>query len=333
MYTKAIIPVAGAGTRLRPLTYTQPKPLIPVAGKPIISFIIDQLIEIGVRDFIFVIGYLGEKIKNYVEQAYPDIEKEFVNQELRLGSGHAIWTARESIRGADDVFIFFGDTIIDLDFKLVLQDPYSSLGVKKVSDPREYGVVEYGEDGLVSKVIEKPRIPKSNMAMVGFYHLKEVPSFIDALEFNIRNNIRTDGEFPLTDALMRMIETGTRFSTIEVDNWFNCGKKDVLLETNAIMLRRKGYASANLPEFDNSIVIHPVSIGENCQIVNSIIGPHVTIGNNVRINNAIVRDSIIGNYAAIQEIILQNSVVGNDASITGMRQSLNIGDNTEIDFS
>mgnify|MGYP006283020639 CR=1 FL=1 len=332
---KAIIPVAGAGTRLRPLTYTQPKPLIPVAGKPIISFIIDQLVEVGIRDFVFVIGYLGEKIKNYVESRYPDLNKEFVQQEERLGSAHAIWTARDCIRDAEEVIIFFGDVIIDLDFKKVLEAPTSILGVKKVEDPREYGVVEYGEANTVSRVVEKPRIPKSNMAMVGFYKIREVEQLIEALEFNISHNIRSYGEFPLTDALMRMIEKGVNLETITVDNWFNCGKKEVLLETNAILLDREGYASSDndLPVFDNSIIIHPVSIGENCNISNSIIGPHVTIGNNVRISFAIVRDSIIGNFASIREILLQKSVVGNDAAITGLRQSLNIGDNTEIDFS
>jgi glucose-1-phosphate thymidylyltransferase len=228
--------------------------------------------------------------------------------------------------------IFFGDAIIDMDFERVLREPTSCLGVKKVQDPREYGVVEFGEDGLVSRVIEKPRIPKSNLAMVGFYRIKEVPILIESLEFNVANNIRSEGEFPLTDALMRMIEKKVEFSTVEVDNWFNCGKKEVLLEANAILLDREGYASSNLPPFDNSIIIHPVSIGSQCEITNSIIGPHVTIGDNVQISYSIVKDSIIGNFASIKEVILQKSVVGNDASITGMRQSLNIGDNTEIDF-
>lgn len=330
---KAIIPVAGAGTRLRPLTYTQPKPLIPVAGKPIISFIIDQLQEIGVKEFIFVIGYLGEKIKNYVNYAYPEIQKVFVNQESRLGSAHALWTAREELRNAEELIIFFGDTIIDVDFQRVMNEPSSSLCVHRVDDPRDFGVVEFDENGRINRLVEKPRIPRSNLAMVGFYKIKEVDSLVDALEFNISNNIRTSGEFPLTDALMRMVENGVTFRPITVDNWFNCGKKDVLLETNAILLDREGYASYDLPPYDNAIIIHPVSIGENCQISNSIIGPHVTIGNNAVIRQSIVKDSIIGNYASLQEVNLQKSVIGNDTAITGVRQSLNIGDNTEIDFS
>ena len=334
---KAIIPVAGAGTRLRPLTYTQPKPLIPVAGKPIISFIIDSLVEVGVDDFVFVIGYLGEKIKAYVEQQYPQLKKSFVNQEMRLGSAHAIWTAREHFKDAEEVIIFFGDTIIDVDFHKIIDSPHSTLGVRKVQDPREYGVVEYDVENpktrRVVRVVEKPKIPKSNMAMVGFYKIKEVDLLVDALAHNINQNIRTKGEFPLTDALMRMIEKGVNFKTVTVDNWYNCGKKDVLLEANSILLNKEGYASKDLPQYHNSIIIPPVSIGRNCRIENSIIGPHVTIGNNARINNAILKDSIIGNYASIQEVVLLKSVIGNDTAITGLRQSLNIGDNTEIDFS
>ncbi len=330
---KAIIPVAGAGTRLRPLTYTQPKPLIPVAGKPIISFIIDQLTALGIQDFVFVIGYLGEKIKNYVEQHYPDLRKEFVTQERRLGSAHAIWTARDYFREAGEVFIFFGDVIIDADFEAVMQSPQSVVGVMKVKDPREFGVIESNEEGWIDRVVEKPRIPKSDLAMVGFYKIREVPALLEALEFNIQNDIRSYGEFPLTDALMRMIEKGVKIRPLTVNNWFNCGKKEVLLETNAILLDREGYASMDLPTYDNAIIIHPVSIGDECEISNSIVGPHVTIGNNVRIDHAIIKDSIIGNFASISEVILQQSVVGNDTAITGLRQSLNIGDNTEIDFS
>ncbi|RMG77702.1 MAG: glucose-1-phosphate thymidylyltransferase [Bacteroidetes bacterium] len=330
---KAIIPVAGVGTNLRPLTYTQPKPLIPVAGKPIISFILDQLIEFGINDFVFVIGYLGEKIKDYVERHYPDINKTFVTQEERRGSGHAIWTAREAIKDVDELIIFFGDTIVQMDMGQVIHSPCSCLAVSKVENPCNFGVVEYGSKNEVKRVVEKPKIPKSNMAMVGFYKIKEVGALLEGLEYNLNNDIRSGIEFPLTDGIMRMIEKGIAFNTVRVSNWFDCGKRDILLETNAILLDKEGYASQNLPPFENSIIIHPVSIGENCMITNSIIGPHVTIGDQARIDSAIIKNSIIGNYASIKEAVLMKSVIGNDTAITGIRQSLNIGDNTEIDFS
>lgn len=329
---KAIIPVAGAGTQLRPLTYTQPKPLIPVAGKPIIDFILEKLDLMGVDQYIFVVGYLGEKIRDYIEEHYPSLPSLFVHQEQRLGTAHAVWTAREYV-GDDELIIFLGDTIVEMDFEALLRSPTSCIAVSKVADPREFGIVEFDEAGNIRRMVEKPRIPRSNIAMVGVYKIKESPSLIEAIEYNIRNKVQTDGEYPLTDALQRMMEQGIPFSTIFVDNWFDCGKKDSLLQTNAILLDKKGYASDDLPDFDNAIIIHPVSIGPNCQISNSIIGPHVTIGSNVRIDTSIVQDSIIGHFTALNHVVLRHSVIGNDSSITGLQQSLNIGDNTEIDFS
>ena len=330
---KAIIPVAGAGTRLRPLTYTQPKPLIPVAGKPIISFIIDQLLESGVEEFVFIIGYLGEKIKLYVEEQYPNLKMAFVSQKEREGSGHAIWTARKVLKDVEEAIIVFGDSIIEIDLEKFLATEHSCLAIQKVEEPRDFGIVEFDDDGNVVKLVEKPKIPKSNMAMVGLYKVKKFPLLLKSLSHIIKNNRRTGAEFPLTDGLMRMIDKGVPFETMGVNNWYDCGKISILLETNATLLDKKGYASANLPLYDNTIVINPVSIGKDCVIENSIIGPHVTIGENTTINYSIVKNSIIGNYAAIKEVVLQNSVVGNDAGITGLRQSLNIGDNTEIDFS
>jgi glucose-1-phosphate thymidylyltransferase len=329
---KAIIPVAGAGTQLRPLTYTQPKSLIPVAGKPIISFIVDKLESLGVSEFIFVIGYLGEKIKDYLEQHYPGLKKQFVHQENRLGTGHAIWTARELLGDGGDLFIYLGDTIVEMDFQQMVQSPHSCLAIKKVADPRGFGIVEFGQNQQVRRLVEKPRIPMSNMAMVGLYKIREVEALLEALDYNIRHNVRSEGEFVLTDGLMRMLEQGISFSTFEVSNWYDCGKKENLLETNALLLDKEGYASANLPEYDNAIIIHPVSIGTSCRISNSIIGPHATIGSNASITSSIVKNSIIGNFAALREVVLLDSVIGNDTSITGFRQSLNIGDNAEIDF-
>lgn len=318
---------------MRPLTYTQPKPLIPVAGKPIISFIIERLQSLGVEEFIFVIGYLGEKIKDYVAEQYPGLDTKFIQQENRFGTGHAIWTARHLLHDAGELIILFGDTIVEMDFQKLLHSPTSCLVVKKVPEPREFGIVEFDEKGNVKRVVEKPKIPKSNMAMVGLYMIREVNALIDSIGYNIKNDIRTDGEFPLTDGFMRMIEKGISFSTVIASNWFDCGKKENLLETNALLLDNEGYASNDLPEYDSSIIIHPVSIGQHCQINDSIVGPHVTLGDNVKIESSIVKDSIIGQYASLSEVVLKHSVIGNDTSITGFRQSLNIGDNTEIDFS
>ncbi|MEM7103517.1 MAG: sugar phosphate nucleotidyltransferase [Bacteroidota bacterium] len=329
---KVVIPVAGVGARLRPHTYTQPKPLIPVAGKPIISFIIDQWADVGVTDFVFVVGYLGDKIRDYLTDSHPGINKEFVYQAERKGLGHAIWTARETIQDCDEIIIALGDTILEADLKSIIEEPISCLGVSKVDDPREFGVCSFGDNGIVTSVVEKPKIPLTNMALVGLYKCTEVSSLIAALDHNITNDVKTIGEFQLTDALMKMIDDGVRFKAIQVENWFDCGKKDILLETNTTLLKQAGYASDSIPGFENTIIIPPVHIGEGCKISNSIIGPFTTIGDNSIIDYAIIKESIIGNYARIREIVLERSVVGTDASIHGLSQSLNIGDNTEIDF-
>jgi glucose-1-phosphate thymidylyltransferase len=331
---KVLIPVAGAGTRLRPHTYTQPKPLMPVAGKPILCYIIDKLHEAGVNEFVFVIGYLGDKIRNFLAEKYPDLHMEFVYQEHREGSGHAVWMAREVIEEEDELFIAFGDTIFEADLTAFVHCPHSCLGVKRVNDPRDFGVVECDDQQQVIRLVEKPRIPKSNLAVVGLYKIREIPALIRAVEHLVTQDIRTHGEIQLTDALQYMLEQGAILQSIPVNNWYDCGRKEVLLETNAMLLNQHGFASDafNLPVYEDTIIIHPVSIGKNCQIANSIIGPHVTIGDSVTLDHTIVKDSIIGNFASLRDVVLRHSVIGSDAIIKGMDISLNVGDNAEIDF-
>lgn len=330
---KVIIPVAGAGVRLRPHTYTQPKPLIPVAGKPILAHIIDELLKADFREFVFVIGYLGEKIKNFVEERYKNLKCEFVVQEDRKGLGHAIWLAKDTYKQEKELFIALGDTVFDMDLGEMLKTTTSCFGVQEVKDPRDFGVVILDEKGFVKKVIEKPKIPHSNLAIVGLYKIMEVNALIQALDYNIDNEIRTNGEFQLADALQRMIEQGVKMTTLKVNNWFDCGKKEILLETNKTLLDKNNVYDVDLPSFENTIIVHPVSIGDHCIIEDSIIGPYVTIADHTTIRASIIQDSIIGSYSHLKEIILNKSIVGSDTSIRGIKRSLNIGDNTEIDFS
>jgi glucose-1-phosphate thymidylyltransferase len=327
---KVIIPVAGAGTKLRPFTYTQPKPLIPVAGKPILSYILDQLIASGQTDFIFVVGYLSDKIIEFLEEQYPQIQKKYIYQKERQGLGHAIYSCNKHIDDNEEVLIQLGDSILDIDFKVLTHCKHNTLAVRKVIDPRLFGVVELDESGFIKNLVEKPMIPKSNLALVGLYYIKEYKQLVQALEYNIQNDLRTKGEFHLTDGLMRLLDLGYRFEVMEVKNWFDCGKKNVLLETNSIMLDRLNNVNADFSS-DNSIIIPPVSIGLNCKIKNSIIGPHVSIGNDVEIDNSIIKEAIIGNYSLLDNIVMQQSIIGNDVIIKGKSQTYNIGDNTELD--
>lgn len=330
---KAIIPVAGAGTKLRPLTYTQPKALIPIAGKTILSVIVDQLLDAGVTEFVFVIGYLGEKIQRYIAKTYPDLSYTLVTQSDRRGTGHAIWLTRDAV-GDDEVLIVLGDTICDYNVQEILSKESSQIGVRKVDDPRSFGVAELDENDHVLKVVEKPLIPKSNMAMVGIYYIKQSNSLFAALDKHLYNRADEDGEYHLTNALQQMIENGVPFDAFRVNNWFDCGKKETLLSTNATLLKQmnEGKETDILHLENGTVIIPPVSIAEGCKLYNSIIGPNVTIGEHTTVNASIIRDSIIGSYAQLEEVVLHSSIIGSDAFVRGMSQSLNIGDNTEIDL-
>ncbi|MDN4166786.1 sugar phosphate nucleotidyltransferase [Cytophagales bacterium LB-30] len=331
---KAIIPVAGIGTRLRPHTHTQPKALVPVAGKPIIGHIIDILVEGGIKDFIFITGYLAPKVESYIKNNYtsPEISIQFVQQEPREGIGHSIWFARELFQNEKEVLIMLGDTILNLNLKDFLSVKHSVVGIKKVEVPGMFGVAEINPEGWIKRVIEKPTIPKSNLALVGIYKIKNPKLLLEGIEHLMENDKKTHGEFQLTDALMYMIEKGEKFQTFTVDHWYDCGKKESLLHANAVLLSNPVFKSVVHKEWPQTIIIPPVSIGKNCSISNSIIGPNVAIGDNAIVNYTIVKDSIIGAYSELESVVLEHSIIGNDSSLKGLSQSLNIGDNTEINF-
>lgn len=329
---KAFIPVAGIGSRLRPHTHTQPKSLIPVAGKPILAHIIDNLIEAGINEFVFIIGYLGDKIEQYVSLNYKDIKSYFVVQTDGKGTGHALWLAKDLLNDKEPVLIVFGDTIVQADLKKLIESDHSLLGVKRVNDPREFGVAEIDESGLINKLVEKPNIPKSNQALVGIYKICETRQLKQALNYTIEHAVINRGEYQLTDVLMLMIDNGVKLFAYHVDAWFDCGKKDILLETNAILLKGEGYVRAKASDYTNTIIIDPVFIGVNSQISHSIIGPNVSVGDHVIMNYSIVKNSIIGPYSHLENANLDNSIIGNDASLKGVSLSLNLGDSTEINF-
>ncbi|MFL5741314.1 MAG: sugar phosphate nucleotidyltransferase [Flavisolibacter sp.] len=328
---KAIIPVAGAGTKLRPHTYTQPKALIPLAGKTVLSIIVDQLKEAGIEEYIFIVGYLGEKIQDYVKALYPDVTAHFVYQNDRQGIGHAVRLTRSIVSG-DDVMIVLGDTICDYDVSQVISSTVSMIGVKKVDDPRTFGVAEIDGDNDIMHVVEKPQIPKSNMALVGIYMIHESDMLFQCLETNIKSGIKTHGEYSITDALDCMIKKGAHFKAFRVDSWFDCGRRETLLESNATLLKKFNTRTEPCAQYENTVLIQPVSIGKECSVKNSIIGPNVTIGDHTQIDSSIIKSSIIGAYSNLSDIVLDYSLIGSDTTIRGETRTLNIGDNTDIDL-
>jgi glucose-1-phosphate thymidylyltransferase len=206
------------------------------------------------------------------------------------------------------------------------------LGVKKVDDPGSFGIAEIDVNGFITRVVEKPSIPKSNMALVGIYKIKETALLFECLSKVIENEIKSHDEYNLTDALECMIENGTVFKEFKVENWFDCGRKKSLLESNAILLEKFGGVISESNNFENTIFIPPVSIAEGCNIKNSIIGPHVAVGENTIVHSSIIKTSIIGSFSKLYDVVLDDSLIGNDTEIIGETRSLNIGDNTEIDL-
>ncbi len=330
---KAIIPVAGAGTKLRPHTYTQHKALIPLAGKPILGYVIDQLKVAGVVDYVFIIGHLGDKIQNFVNENYPDIHAEFITQSERKGTAHAIGLTKEAVGNDKELVIVYGDTIVEIDLGEILARKGNQIGIGKVEDPSGFGIVELDtETGDILRFVEKPKIPKSNLALIGVYKISEREKMFDAIEKTAEKE--EGGERSFTMVLNEMNSSGSEFHSFRVERWYDCGKKENILDTNKLMLQKlKDQDQLPNHEIPNSIIFQPTIIGKNCYIENSIIGPYTSIGDNVKVVNSIIDGSIVGAYSELEKIVLNNSLIGNDVVVKGNNHELNIGDNTEIDMS
>jgi len=319
---KAIIPVAGRGTRLRPFTSTVPKPLLPVAGKPILAHIIDNLIETGVDELILITGYMGDKIRAYVEKKY-DLKLHFVKQDRLLGLGYAINLGLK-ICNNEPVLVALGDTIIETGLEGFVDSGYNTIGVVKVDDPRRFGVVEV--DGR--KVIglqEKPENPKSDLAITGPYYFQNSDVVKEALNFIIEKEIQTRGEYQITDAMARMVENGAEIYISKIEGWFDCGTVDTLIWTNRHLLEH-----ASPPEkIDTVVFIPPVFIGENAVIERSVIGPNVSIGEGAEVRDSVIADSILGDNAVAEECNIRTSVLGNESAFRGHWNRMILGDYSE----
>ncbi|HYM82011.1 MAG TPA: sugar phosphate nucleotidyltransferase [Candidatus Limnocylindria bacterium] len=321
----AIIPVAGVGTRLRPHTHTLPKVLLHVAGKPILAHILDDLPSLGIDEAVLVVGYMGELIEQYVNARYRHLQIHYADQPERLGLGHAVSLAAPHV---DDrpILIILGDTIFEADLKGVLSGPTASIGVKAVEDPRRFGIVEVDDRGRVTRMVEKPEHPTSNLAITGIYFFTHAQPLFTALEELQNRNIRTKGEFQLTDAMQLLVEKGEVLTTFPVEGWYDCGKTETLLETNRILLGKRGDGVV----IPGTVVHPPVSVAAGAVIENCILGPHVSVAAGARLRNAVVRDSIVNENATIEDILLEGSVVGENALVKGAFKRLNVGDSSEV---
>ena len=326
---KVIIPLGGLGTRLRPHTYTRPKPLINVAGKPMLGHIIDKFAGLPVSEYIFVVGYLGEQIEQYVKSTYA-FPARFVEQPEPLGQAHALWLCREYVDGP--VFMIFGDTLFEADLSELARAPQDCLAyVKEVDDPRRFGVAILRADGCVQQFVEKPESTANRLAVIGMYYYTDGPLLMRACEELMARRIQTKGEYFLTDAANLMIAQGARFVTRTVDTWLDTGKPETVLETNRHLLSNGNDNSSALRGL-TCVIVPPVYVHPTARIEESVIGPYATIGENCHIRRAIIQNSIIEAGAAITDSILDQSLIGREANVIGRPRKFNVGDSTSVGF-
>ncbi len=323
---KVIIPLAGFGTRLRPHTFTKPKPLISVAGKAVLGHILDRLSEVHPEEIIFIIGYLGDQIREYVEKNYH-YPARYIEQTELTGQADAIYRARDHVSGP--VLIIFVDTIFDTDLRGLDQAADDGiLWVKEVDDPRRFGVV-ITEGGYITRLVEKPTTPVSNLAVIGLYYVRDSSLLMSSIAELKQKNIKTQGEFFLADALQLMIDHGAKFVARTVEVWEDCGKPETVLHTNRYLLEHGG---ARENKTDNSVLIPPVYIAESAVLKDSVVGPYVSVAEGATIIRSIVRDSIINENAHIEDASLSQSLIGKDAVVHGASQHLNVGDSSQVEL-
>jgi glucose-1-phosphate thymidylyltransferase len=329
---KIVIPMAGYGTRLRPHTWSRPKQLISLAGKSVLSHLFDMFGTLPDPDkveFVFIVGYLGEKIEEYMNTQHPEYKVHYVVQEEMRGQSHAIYLAKEYLNGP--MLMVFADTLIETDLSILGSDDSDVIAwVKPVPDPRRFGVTEIGPDGYVTRLIEKPKEMYNNLAVVGFYYFKESTQLIAAIEEQMERTLQLKGEFFLADAINIMLEREAKMTTQRVDIWLDAGTAEAVLETNQYLLENGHDNSEEVNQRTDVTVIPPVFVHPSADVRTSVIGPHVSIGANCKVNNCVIRDSILEDHTQVADIVLTRSLFGEHTCVEGNARSLNVGDNSEI---
>jgi len=333
---KIVIPMAGWGTRMRPHTWSKPKPLVSVAGKTALEHLMDgfeTLPDPKYTEYVFIVGpYLGEtQIPKFIAENYPDITAHYVVQAEMKGQSHALYLARQYLTGP--TLMIFSDTLIDADFSFLDREKSSVVAwIKPVPDPRRFGVAEVGEDGWVKRFIEKPENMDNNLAVVGCYYFQRGEDLMAAIEEQFNRDVQLKNEFFLTDAISIMIEHGALVRTEAVNTWLDTGTIDATLETNKILL---GKMEPEPAQREGVEIREPVFIHETAQVENSVIGPNVSIARDCRISGSAIEDSIIEAGCEIKDAALTHSFIGVETTVQGQgadysAMRLNVGDNSDV---
>lgn len=325
---KIAVPMAGLGTRMRPHTWSKPKPLVSMAGRTVLDYVLEQFDTIPESmdvEYIFIIGPQGMQVKDYMEEFHPDKKVEYVLQAEMRGQSDAVYQAREYLCGP--MIMAFSDTLVETDFSFLAGEQADAVAwVKPVPDPRRFGVAEIDGQGWVKRLIEKPQDVSNNLAVVGFYYFRSAESLLGAIEEQMRRRITLKDEFFLADAINIMLESGARMNTKKVDVWLDAGTPDSVLETNRYLLDHGRDNSAQAGQRDGVTIIPPVFIHESARIESSVIGPHVSIGPECELKQAIIKNSILEEGTHVEEMILEDSLIGRNVHLRGQPVRLNLGD-------
>lgn len=334
---KVIILLAGYGTRMRPHTWSRPKALMKVAGNTTIGHLLDLMSDITTEEVIFVVGYRGDQIREWMAENYPHLDARWVVQENAKGQAHAVHLCKEYLEQDGEVVVAFGDGVIKADYgdyhKVAGDDADAVLTVKEVEDPRPFGIVKLNEDGFVTEFVEKPETKEHKNAAVGINWFRSSRKLLDAIETILREGRMTKGEYFMADAYQVLLEEGAKMRTMQVDYWLDAGKPGHILETNQKLLALGNGASTDAIERgygEGFTVVPPVYIHEDAEIEASVIGPFAHIDAGAKISNAVIRNSIIDPNTEVSDAVLDNALVGEDAQVVGKALKLFVGDKSQV---
>lgn len=329
---KIAIPMAGLGSRLRPHTWSKPKPLLQVAGKTVLAHLLESFKTLPDPDnveLVFIIGYLGNQVREYMKEFFPNIKAHYVVQEKMLGQSQALWLAREYLHGP--MIMVFSDTLAETNFSILGKTDLDGIAwVKRVEDPRRFGVAEINAEGYVTRFVEKPTAMDNNRVVIGLYYYREAERILSAIQSQLEGGKTFKGEYFLTEATNIYLENGARMKTQEVDVWLDAGTPEAMLETNQYMLQHGRDNKPVFPE-DSGVVIHPpVNIHPDAVIKSSEIGPFASINHACAIENSRLRDVIVDDHTTIRNSDLHDSLIGRNSLVEGTTGRLDIGDNTRV---
>ena len=332
---KVVIPMAGYGTRLRPHTWSRPKQLLGLAGKAVIEHVLDTFNSLSEEievEYVFIVGYLGDKIRDFMAQEHPETTVHFVVQDEMKGQSHAIYLAKDHINGP--MIMVFADTLIETDLGFLKEEKSDIVAwVKPVRDPRRFGVAEIGKDDLVTRLIEKPKAMDNNLALVGFYYFKKGQDLITAIEKQMEQRVQLKGEFFLADAINIMLESGNnKMRTKKVHVWLDAGTFDAMLSTNRYLLEHGHDNTEKAAQRIGVRIIPPVYIHPEAEVESSVLGPNTTVEAGCKILGCVIRNSIIEKGSQVEDVLLNGSLIGQNTTVKGGSKSIKLGDNTELDI-